>query len=752
MDTPLKVEAVDPDPSVAVFDASSLRVHFNQTLDRQTLVYGQTFKLENVREGKVVDGMLFARGSQAVFDPDEDMTPGDTYRLTITDGLHSFGGLNAAEPFSVEFKPVTTQPRAKLSVVNCPSAGPDSLCPHEITPDALPKSGFTGFPLNTINSRGISLGHFQLYMSGGLIAEIPKDFSAFPNGVPLILRKGQSLKVTEIPGKLGGAIYGGVDPGVIDIRILTDGVAILAPATKMFNAQPGGPPGVSMTLDGAFSFKNPKATGMLSQAILGIQMLGLASTDKPDKSLVLDAVGFTEIEASMEYMGLSLDVEMRTPQHAIEDTTNDKTVGAQLFSPLPNETGIPCGREIIVFFDGPVDPRTARENISLVDENGVAVPVWIDVTEPKVYLIPLQPLEPQTTYKIIGTEEITDLGGNPIRTRFESPFTTMAAEVSEEPPFVGGTYPGAVENSWMYADHLPEAFFTQLIDPDSLIYGETVILWDVEGQNLVPATLEKQAKKVGLFPDKRLNPYAKYQFILTAGITNTLGVALDTDYDRIPGGPDRIIDFHAEPGLNYVQTSLYIEPYGDADGNGYIDKEESGEPRNMITVDLPVPIIKDPAYISGGLTILSSPVYYDPKYGFRLPMWATEGSMGFATNTGIGEQEGTGYPDALHLGLIRMVFGPDVSGDGVQGDDGLIDLVIHFPIKVAAENPMFDFLLVDDLSIDLPGKMRFTGDGRQLILVTGEAEFLLQIPGFSPIPLPVNMTANMLAPPAHRPW
>ena len=749
---PLRVEVVEPDPNGAVFDASSIRVYFNETLDRRTLIYGDTFKFQKADSGEPVAGMLFSQGSQAVFDPDEDMTPGEPYKLSITAGLRNFGGEKMAEPYEAVFYPISTQPRIKLNVMDCPSHGPGGFCSIDTLPNKLPKSGFTGLPINTVNAESISLGDFRLYLGASLIAEAPEDFSAFPNGVPLILRKGQSLQVTEIPGKLGGAIYGGIEPGNIDIRLLTDGVAILAPSSQLFNAEPGGPPGVSMTLDGVFSFNNCKATGMLSQAVLGIQMLGLASTDEQDKSLVLDAAGFAEIEASMEYLALTLDVEMRTPQVAFEDKSESKTTSAQIFSPLPGETKVPCESEIIVFFDGPVDPRTARDNIKMFDEQGKQVPVWFDVTEPKVYLIPLKSLDPQTTYTIKGSPKITDITGKPIKSGFQSQFTTMAREVSDEPPMVGSTYPGAVNNSWMYSDHLPEAYFTQLIDPATLIYGETVLLWDNERDALVPASLEKQGKKVRIFPDSRLTPEAEYSFILTEGITNTLKVPLDTDFDRVPGGPDRIVVFKAKSGMNFVQTSLFPEPYADADGDGYIDKEEEPEPLNMLKVDLPIEIMKEPVFISGGLTILSSPIYLDPKYGYRLPMWATEGCMMFGTSTGIGESGATGYPGLLQMGLIRMAFGPDVTGDGVQGDDKLIDLVIHFPLNVKVENPLFDWLLVNDVVIDLPGKMRFTDDGRQLVMVNGEAQFQLQIPGQPEIPLPVSLNAHMLSPPAHRPW
>lgn len=749
---PLEVAAIDPDPEGYVYDASSIRVHFNETLDRQTLVYGRTFQLHRMDTGELVDGSLFAMGSQAVFDPDEDMEPGETYRLTLTTGLRDFGGQYMSKPFVATFKPISTSPRVKLSVIACPTNGPGGFCDETTSDEELPVSETTGRIINTISANSIVLGDFTLNLGAGLIAEVPDDLTKFESEIPLILRKGQLIHVNEIPGKLGGGIYGGVETGKVTIKILTDGVARIMPSSKLFNTAPGGPPAVIMSIDGAFSLAKQKAAGMMAQAILGISMSGLASVNKEEKSLVLNAVGFAEIETSMEYFPLLMDLQLRTPDVSLSEEPDTRGPGITVVSPLPSEIKVPAGREIIIFFDEPIRPGSAEGNIKLLDQSGNDVPAWLDITEPKIYLLPLDPLEPLTTYTIEVNDRVTDLAGNHMEIPFRSRFTTMAEEVSFEPGLIGSTYPGMVENSWMYADHLPEAYFSQLIDPDSLVYGETVFLWNIDRGVLVSASLEVQWKKVRVFPDEHLNVGESYRFVLTEGIENLWGVPIDTDFDRVPGGPDRIINFIAVMENGYVQTSLFPHPFADADGNGFVDKNEEPEPLNMMEINVPFSLIREPLYVSGGMTILTSPLYQDPVYGPRLPMWTTEGCIIFGTNTGIRKLDGSDDPGRLEMGRVVMEFGPNVIGDGIQGDGGLIDLIVEFPLNIFVENPFFDWLLVDDLELALPGVMRFTADGRMLILVSGTESFYMKIFGLPDIPLPANVNQHLLSAPSHRPW
>ena len=83
-------------------------------------------------------------------------------------------------------------------------------------------------------------------------------------------------------------------------------------------------------------------------------------------------------------------------------------------------------------------------------------------------------------------------------------FRTMPPQTSsEEPPLVAATAPGRYVGSTLPAHFYPEVFFTQLIEGDSLIYGQTIGLYDdsVNG-NLVPATPFLQSgMSVYLVPD-----------------------------------------------------------------------------------------------------------------------------------------------------------------------------------------------------------------------------------------------------------
>ena len=188
--------------------------------------------------------------------------------------------------------------------------------------------------------------------------------------------------------------------------------------------------------------------------------------------------------------------------------------------------------------------------------------------------------------------------------------------------------------AFLHFEHFPEAYFSQLMDPDYMVYGETVFLYDESaGGSLVEGTLLMDWKYVRFIPDKGLVPEHVYRMVVSQEMRNIDGLKLDTDLDRIPGGPDYEFTFRAIQVGRSVQNILYADPISDTDGNGYLESPEMPTERNYFEIQ--DPLIAGPSYAWGTMPMFVKPLTHDPDGSPRVPIEVHPGTVLFATSTEI---------------------------------------------------------------------------------------------------------------------
>ena len=260
-----------------------------------------------------------------------------------------------------------------------------------------------------------------------------------------------------------------------------------------------------------------------------------------------------------------------------------------------------AGERIVLYFSEPVDPDTVVGRVALKDRDGALVSGGIDVFNPKVWFLPDEPLFPDTTYDIVVRPGITDIAGNDMKSGWTFSFTTMPFQSSAiDPPVVAATVPERGSLNTLAKNFFPEFYFTQIIDEDTLVYGKSYSLVDMtNGGELVPGTRKNYSIFFDFVPDEELIEGHHYRWIITDAVRNLSGLALDTDVDRVPGGPPIVIDFTATPFSRFSQTALITYPYADADVNGFIEGNEYPTKTNFMVMDFRPDTASSPPLCAG---------------------------------------------------------------------------------------------------------------------------------------------------------
>ena len=749
---PLAVDQAIPGPDDPCWDFQTFRILFNEPIDRTTLQYGVSVLFTDDATGDLVPGNVFARGNQIAFDPDQDLTAGQSYTLTVNSNLRDYSNEGVLEEFNISYVPISTGNRPTLAMDNCPTVMEGTAFCEALPQGSLfPKSSFIDRDINSMYANSLLLGPTNIQIGARLWSEFGEGRLS-PNRVPFVVRKGQQIYGLGLESKVGGEIDTGVDSGPITITVMTDAMGELV-GSEFVHGVAGLPATILFTMDAAMVTSSKAGSAVLGQPILGVNMVGQAKVSEVDgvpdyEAMEIEVVGFTEVELISEYVPVTMAMKMVPPPIKPEPTPDSEPPKVRTVSPVDFTTTPEditdwvqtrmAGDEIIVTFSEPVDPDSVRGNIVLIGPSG-EVPGKYDIYNPKAAFIPNRPLEPNTTYTVEVIEGIEDLSGNRLETTERFQFRTMAAQSSPvDAPLICATVPGNFAGATLPSNFYPEVYFSQIIDKDSLVYGDTLALYDEDnGGVLLPGVLVYRSVFVQFVPDQYLDLNGRYRWVITSDIRNIDGVELDTDADREPGGPDRVIEFKATVFSPFVQTMLLTYPYGDANVNGYMDGDETATVVNYMEMDFS--LVHERSYTMGYFPITIHGLITDAQGQPRLPIDIEPTAMIYASSVklGLGEQIAD-PPELLEMGRVFIEVRAPASADLFTAPDGLVGVDADTQMLFNVENQMINGFLEHEAEFKIPSKLRLTNDGRMIVIIEGGTAISMDVPIIGPQEIPVS--------------
>lgn len=460
-------------PRFPVADFAPVRLLFSEPIAPGTVTPGHSFVVAAVdaagTERAQIEGTLLVQGIHLVFDPDQDLTPGTTYRVRLTDRIRDLGG-EPLVPASFELTPVATRPADGAPILQVLAAEPPAKA-DEI-PDGAPRpavSPMTGGQANTVHLRSPLIGDSTLAITGGSLRAELADPARVGVRFPVTLRKGQTLTLTGLDPALGGEIPLGLPTGPIQVRLLSDATGVLTRNPYRDPAQPPhdreAPVYAYLVLDLAVIGTDDAGNEVLNQSVLHLPVVGVATA--ADGVLYLDALASMELDLlGVSRAPLDLALRLRTaPLSAwAPDTVPPRLVGTY---PAPGQDSVRVDGSILLTFSEPMaadrtgpgpdpDPAPgdhdsqAGRDIVLTTARGMPVDILVTRRGSTLVITPRQPLAYGTSYLLRFPGELRDLAGNPwdlagsaLASSGGLAFATPLLDPDPTPPVLTMFYPGA---------------------------------------------------------------------------------------------------------------------------------------------------------------------------------------------------------------------------------------------------------------------------------------------------------------------
>ena len=632
-----------PEARYPMMDFSTIRVEFSEPLDEKTVRIDSTdvpnspfaFVLVDGVTETLVPGSLVVRKQHVSFDPEDDLTPGATYRLRLNAGITDLNG-ESVNPVEYDLVPVDSN--------SCGCV----ITQRFNTTAAFGEAGFpqasrlTGRPLNAIDLYSPLIGSNDINLRDATLEARLADPSAFGGLIPFVIRKGASLDITGLDLALGGEVPANLQTGDITASFITDVTGYMDRnpyrpySTQVDDAK--SPVFVYLIFDLALTSSDPNGNAVLNQTIPHIQATGTARISagtlyiESVRTLEMDLLGLDRAPAHM-VLGIQSDL-VSVPA---EDTTAP-TITASY--PALNGTDFPVRDELSLIFSEPinnagVDPQDEIVLTNVTD--GGQVPFQLAWDGSTVLLAPNDPLIYNKQYQItLGA--LADLAGNTLLLDAADAtggtgvitFTTENPTTTSVGPMVTSVYNGAACNltgadasfagrcvggdsgDELYlpftipTDGRIDVFFTQPMDQSTLTLGTScgsgaIRIEELSGGScvgVVEGSLITDTRSIKFTPTGGWTEGTEYRVTLVPGgntscdageICSDNGIPLNPDplnggQSGDAGGGNIINTFTAVAANNDVFLPLKLEPFTDQNGNGFVDGSETGRSENSAGV------------------------------------------------------------------------------------------------------------------------------------------------------------------------
>jgi hypothetical protein len=627
-------------------DFSTLRVEFSEPLDEKTVQAGSSFEFVAVDGGggeTPVPGALIVRKQHVVFDPDEDLTAGVTYRLRLSTAIRDLNG-EAVAATTYEMVPVAA------NACDC------VITQHFNTTVAFGETGFpqtsliTGRPLNAIDLYSPLIGSNDINLRDStLLAELA-DPANFGGLIPFVIRKGNFLSITGLDLALGGTVPANLNTGDIKATFLSDVTGFMGRnpyrSADTVPDDDKAPVFVYLIFDLALTGADDKGNAVLNQTIPHVQATGTARVVNGSlqietvRTLTMDLLGLDLAPAHM-VLGINSDLNVSRP----DDAESPRITGAY---PADGATDFPVRDGLSLIFSEAIDNAgvVANDQIQLFNVTANAlVPFQITYDGSTVLLKPNNALVFGNQYRItLGA--LTDIsanhnglvldgsdasGGdgvidftteNPSNTGNIGPMVT-SVHAGAACTLTGSSYasPGRCagglggDNTYlpfnMPTDGFLDVQFNQVMNQNTLVLGGSCGSGRVRIERLndagttctgvVAGTLTPDTRALRFKPTEPWVDGATYRLTLVGGGNATCDSATEVcGNNNLPlnpdplngaqagdaGGNNLVVYFRGAPAAEdqSVYLPLKLEPFTDINGNGFVNAGEVARVQNSAQV------------------------------------------------------------------------------------------------------------------------------------------------------------------------
>ncbi|WOA29741.1 Ig-like domain-containing protein [Alloalcanivorax xenomutans] len=425
-----------------VMDFSTFRFQFTQPIDPTSARYGLnpgdgTTPADTVAlvdsSGELVEARLLTEGPYMTLDPaPEHLTPGETYTLTLGDGLAStFGNTFGGHELTVT--PQDSSPR-----------GEPAILVQRITDseNRTRTSPLTGKPVNEVPVNATLLGQDNVTQASGDVRAELGDVTVYPDVTPVRIPADTILSGTSLDVLIGGEVPAGFESGEVKMHFLSDATGYLVPNPYDTHNRADALRIVRLFMDVAITTDEARANGGFTQDMLHIELIGVGEVDPQEGVLKIDAVSVVEPDVLGQEFAhgmLSFQLESYKDQlnapAPVPDTTplefQSWTLGVDGQTGLDKTAMFKPTDPIVLNFTRPLDRQSVTGKVHLYkNEGGVQTEVDSKVTVDGAAIVikPVDPLEhptetgPSLSYQVSLDPGIMDLRGEPWVGSFDEMF------------------------------------------------------------------------------------------------------------------------------------------------------------------------------------------------------------------------------------------------------------------------------------------------------------------------------------------
>lgn len=421
-------------------DMSVLRIQLTEPVDESTLSYGDTISLLDA-SGETVPAQMYVQGHRITVDPENDLDPGQTYTISLTEDIRS---TIADAPLELpEASPWTFQP-----LDSTPPNGERERMAQTATTDTG-KLALSDEDYNSVQLRSLLLGNNNVTTATGTVfAElgfIPR-FDQAGQSIPLRIDRGALMTGSDVSVKVAGELPAGFSSEAIQVRFLSDANGFLMSNPNTDNED--APRQVELFIDMALNTDNTIANAALGQEVLHVHLVGTALVE--DGTLTIEAVGVIEpdvmgVDVASGLISFRLE-GYRDPQEAPPEASFVDSEAPTIKSWAPgndNQDKLRPGDPVVVYFSEPVLPGSVTSDGITLFKDGVEQPVRHTLNGSALVVTPADPLEHGADYSLL-LSGITDLAGHELAAPALdfSLAPTLAGTPTDQAPLALATLPG----------------------------------------------------------------------------------------------------------------------------------------------------------------------------------------------------------------------------------------------------------------------------------------------------------------------